>query len=199
MTGIFKIGVFNRYFICFFMIFLTACSGNNIKEDAGDISRGMPFINVDAAVEKDFNHAVSLMQSNKNKLAVTILKTVVAREKRLPVPFVNLAIAYNRLGEKQLAEDNLVNALKLDAGHAEANNELGMIYRKAGKFKAARSVYENAIEANPAYLPAKKNLGILCDLYLRDFDCAYEQFSAYLEARPNDKTMAIWIADVERR
>ena len=47
--------------------------------------------------------------------------------------------------------------------------------------------------------PRKKNLGILCDLYLHDFDCALEQFSAYLEARPNDKKMVIWIADVKRR
>ncbi len=199
MTGIFNVGMFKKYYIYFFVIFLSACAGNNIKEDTGGISKGMPFISVDSAVEKDFNHAVSLMQSNNNELAVTILKTVVAREKRLPVPFVNLAIAYNRLGEKQLAEDNLVNALKLDASHAEANNELGMIYRKAGKFKEARKVYENAIEAHSAYLPAKKNLGILCDLYLHDFDCAYEQFSTYLEARPNDKKMKIWVADVERR
>lgn len=185
----------NKYFIVFLTVFLNACSSNSIRDDGIGIS----FLNVNDAVEKDFNHAVSLMQSNKNELAVTILKTVVAREKRLPAPFVNLAMAYKWLGEKQLAEDNFINALKLDVGHAEANNELGMIYRKAGKFKAARSAYENAIEANPNYLPAKKNLGILCDLYMHDFDCAYEQFSAYLKARPNDKTMKIWVADVERR
>ena len=192
-------GSVNKYFIGFFMVFLSACSSNSVREDADGIGKGVAFLNVDAAIEQDFNHALSLMQSNNNELAVTILKTVVVREKRLPAPFVNLAIAYNRLGEKQLAEDNFIKALKLDTGHAEANNELGMIYRKAGKFKAARSVYENAIESNPYYLPAKKNLGILCDLYLHDFDCAYEQFSAYLEARPNDKTMKIWVADVERR
>jgi len=185
--------------IFFFLALLNACSGNAVRDGGKGINEGVPSYNVDALVEKDFNHAVSLMQSGNYLLAVTVLKTVVARERRLPAPFVNLAIAYNRLDDKHLAEDNFVNALKLDVGHAEANNELGMIYRKAGEFKAAKTAYENAIKANPDYLPAKKNLGILCDLYLHDFDCAYEQFSAYLSARPNDKQMAIWIADVERR
>ena len=189
----------NVSLIIFFVILLSACSGNGVREDGDGISKGVPFYNVDASVEKDFNHAVSLMQSGDYSLAVTILKTVVTREKRLPAPFVNLAMAYNKLDEKHLAEDNFVIALKLDKTNAEANNELGMIYRKAGKFKAAKTAYENAIEGNPSYLPAKKNLGILCDLYLHDFDCAYEQFSAYLKVRPNDKTMAIWVADVERR
>ena len=193
------IGGLNVSLILFFVILLSACSGNGIREDDDGIGKGVPFYNVDASVEKDFNYAVSLMQSGDYPLAVTILKTVVAREKRLPAPFVNLAMAYNKLDEKHLAEDNFVISLKLDKANAEANNELGMIYRKAGKFKEAKTAYETAIEANPAYLPAKKNLGILCDLYLHDFDCAYEQFSAYLKVRPNDRTMAIWVADVERR
>jgi Tfp pilus assembly protein PilF len=189
----------NNCLVFVFLVLLSACSGNGVREGGDGVNKGVPFYNVNTSVEKDFNHAVSLMQSGDYSLAVTILKTVVTREKRLPAPFVNLAMAYNKLDEKHLAEDNFVIALKLDRTNAEANNELGLIYRKAGKFKAAKTAYENAIEANPAYLPAKKNLGILCDLYLHDFDCAYEQFSAYLKVRPNDKTMAIWVADVERR
>ncbi len=186
----------------FFLILLSACSGNVIKKDTGNVSeatKDVSTIQVDKLVEKDFDAAVLLMQSGNYELAVTILKSVVKREARLPAPYTNLAISYNELNKKQLAEDNFIQALKLDIGHAEANNGLGMLYRKAGKFKAAKTAYENAIDANPSYLPAKKNLGILCDLYLHDFDCAYEQFSAYLEARPNDKKMAIWIADVKRR
>lgn len=185
--------------ICFFVLLLSACSSHTVKEDVSEINKGIPFLQVDKSVEKDFDNAVSLMQSGNYEPAVAILKSVVEREKRLPAPYANLAIAYNGLDEKQLAEENFIKALKLDIGHAEANNGLGMIYRKAGKFKAAKTAYENAIDANPSYLPAKKNLGILCDLYLHDFDCAYEQFSAYSEARPNDKKMLIWMADVKRR
>ncbi len=182
-----------------FVILLSACTGNSVREETGGINKSAPVLDVDSGVVKDFNHAVSLMQSGDYELAVTVLKTVVAREKRLPAPFVNLGMAYNKLNEKQLAEDNFIIALKLDIGHSEANNELGMLYRKAGKFNAAKTAYENAIRANPTYLPVIKNLGILCDLYLHDFDCAYQQFKTYLEINPNDKTMTIWAADVKRR
>ena len=189
----------NKCLVYLFVILLSACTGNSVREDSGGINKSAAVLDVDSGVVNDFNHAVSLMQTGDYELAVTVLKTVVEREKRLPAPFVNLGMAYNKLDEKQLAEDNFIIALKLDIGHSEANNELGMLYRKAGKFNAAKTAYENAITANPAYLPVKKNLGILCDLYLHDFDCAYEQFKAYLEINPNDKTMTIWAADVKRR
>ena len=127
------------------------------------------------------------------------MNAVIEREKRLPAPYVNIAIAYNKSGDTEAAEENLISALKLDIGHPVANNELGLLYRKEGKFKAARVAYENAIKNNPEYLPAIRNLGVLCDLYMHDFDCALQQFEEYLELKPGDKTVAIWVADVKRR
>ena len=131
--------------------------------------------------------------------AIPVLNAVIEREKRLPAPYVNIAIAYNKLGDTKAAEENLISALKLDIGHPVANNELGLLYRKKGKFTAARVAYENAIKDHPEYLPAIRNLGVLCDLYMHDFDCALQQFEEYLESKPDDKTVAIWVADVKRR
>jgi tetratricopeptide (TPR) repeat protein len=139
------------------------------------------------------------MNEDKYAQAVELLNTVVQREQRLPAPFVNLAIAQNKLGDKKAAEKNLIKALKLDIGHPVANNELGLLYRKTGKFNAARTAYQNAIKEHPDYLPAKRNLGVLCDLYLHDYDCALEQFEDYLELVPDDKEVVIWVADVKRR
>jgi Flp pilus assembly protein TadD len=139
------------------------------------------------------------MQEEKNSQAVSVLKSVIEREKRLPAPYVNIAIAYNRLGDAKAAEENLISALKLDIGHPVANNELGLLYRKSGKFKAARTAYENAIKEHPEYLPAIKNLGVLCDLYMHDYECALQQFEDYLELEPDDKTVSLWVVDVKRR
>ncbi|MDQ1363043.1 MAG: hypothetical protein QG652_903, partial [Pseudomonadota bacterium] len=41
--------------------------------------------------------------------------------------------------------------------------------------------------------------GILCEIYLRDVDCALQQYERYLEYVPDDKTVTIWIADIKRR
>ena len=188
-------------FICLLAVFLFACAGGEVKQEAGveTISKQVDHVDVDSDVELDFKSAIGLMQQGNYAQAVPVLKSVIEREKRLPAPYVNIAIAYNKLGDKKLAEENLISALKLDIGHPVANNELGLLYRKTGKFNAARTAYENAIKEHPEYLPAIRNLGVLCDLYLHDFNCALEQFEDYLELKPDDKTVAIWVADVKRR
>ncbi len=191
---------FRKYFVCFFCVFLYACAGSDTRQDDVSVTKAtISYFEVDSDVELDFNDAIELMQQDKNQQAVDILKTVIEREQRLAAPYVNIAIAYNKLGETKEAEENLIKALKLDIGHPVANNELGLLYRKAGKFNAARVAYENAIKDNPDYLPVKKNLGVLCDLYLHDYECALVQFEGYLEVDPDDKAVKIWAADVKQR
>ncbi len=182
-------------------VFLFACAGGEIKDEAdvGSIKKQVGHVDVDSDVELDFKNAILLMQEDKYAQAIPVLNTVIEREKRLPAPYVNIAIAYNKVGDTKAAEENLISALKLEIGHPVANNELGLLYRKKGKFKAARTAYENAIKDHPEYLPAIRNLGVLCDLYMHDFNCALQQFEDYLELKPDDKTVAIWVADVKRR
>lgn len=187
--------------VSFLCLGLLACAGGEYKADteASYSQKKIEYIDIDADVERDFEKAITLMQQDNNAQAVAVLKSVIEREQRLPAPFVNIAIAYNKLGDSKAAEENLIKALKLDIGHPVANNELGLLYRKAGKFNAARTAYENAIKDNADYLPAKRNLGVLCDLYLHDFECALTQFEDYLELKPGDKDVEIWVADVKNR
>ncbi len=182
-------------------VFLFACAGGEVKQETSvaTISKKADHVDVDSDVELDFKSAIALMQQENYAQAVPVLKSVIEREQRLPAPYVNLAIAYNKLGDKKAAEENLISALKLEIGHPVANNELGLLYRQTGKFKAARTAYENAIKEHPEYLPAIKNLGVLCDLYMHDYECALQQFEDYLELEPDDKTVAIWVVDVKRR
>lgn len=190
-----------KWLIFLLAMFLFSCAGGEIK-DGGEVSsikNQASYVDIDSDVELDFKNAIVLMQQEKYAQAIPVLNAVIEREKRLPAPYVNVAIAHNKLGDTKAAEENLISALKLDIGHPVANNELGLLYRKKGKFRAARTAYENAIKDHPEYLPAIKNLGVLCDLYMHDFDCALQQFEDYLELKPDDKTVAIWVADVKRR
>jgi len=181
---------------------LFSCAGGGDVREGEVVSyekKTTRHLDIDSDVEDDFKSAIVLMQEDKNAQAITVLKTVIEREKRLPAPYVNIAIAYNKLGDTKAAEENLISALKLDIGHPVANNELGLLYRKSGKFNAARTAYENAIKEHSDYLPAIRNLGVLCDLYLHDYECALKQFEDFLELKPDDKTVAIWVVDVKRR
>ncbi len=175
---------------------------SNAKTKTVKVKKQVKRITPAADVSRDFDQAVLLLQHEKStkntRQAIKLLNTVIAREKRLPAPYINLAIAYERLNNVKQAENMLISALKLEIGNPVANNELGLLYRKAGRFKAARVAYQNAIDAHSDYLPAKRNLGVLCDLYLHDYDCALQQFEDYVDIKP-DKKIAIWVADLKQR
>ena len=108
-------------------------------------------------------------------------------------------MAYGKTGDLKLAEEYFRRALEMDPGNAVASNEYAILQRKAGKFSEARQVYEKALERYPDYHLARRNFGILCDLYLRDYGCALKQYQIYSDAVPQDKVAKIWIADVQNK
>jgi tetratricopeptide (TPR) repeat protein len=195
------INLIKNYLLMLLTVFLFACAGGDVKPQSGSgsVYQNNTHVDVDADVEADFSKAVELLRKEQYQQAITVLQAVIEREQRLPAPYVNIAMAYNKVGDTTKAEENFISALKLDIGHPTANNELGLLYRKAGKFNAARTAYQNAIKEHSDYLPAKRNLGVLCDLYLHDYKCALEQYEDYLELQPDDKTVAIWVSDVKQR
>lgn len=156
-------------------------------------------VTVDGNVQRSFDQALQLLQAEQYDTAIEMLDKVVEQEKRLTAPYINLAMAYRHKGDEKMAEEYLLKALEIDQSQPVANNELGILYRKQGRFVDARNVYANALSENPDYLPAIRNLGILCDLYLRDVQCALEQFEKYQKQVPDDKTIEIWIADLKTR
>lgn len=156
-------------------------------------------IAVSSDVQKAFDQALQLLQKEQYDDAITLLNTVVEREKRLTAPYINLAMAYRQKGDDKQAEKNLLKALAIDNTQPIANNELGIIYRKQGRFADAKKVYITALTEYPDYLPVIKNLGILCDIYMRDPQCALEQFEKYQQQVPDDKTIKVWIADLKAR
>jgi Flp pilus assembly protein TadD len=154
---------------------------------------------MDEALRRDFDRAVTMLKDEDYDEAVVLLEKVIEKSPGVTAPYVDIAIAYQRTGRPELAEENLKTALELFPEHPVACNEYGLLYRRTGRFTEARAMYEKAIARFPDYYPARRNLGIVCDLYLSDLACALEHYETYSEARPEDKQVKLWVADLRAR
>ncbi len=76
-------------------------------------------------------------------------------------PYVNVALAYNALGQNDKAEASLRHALSLDPTNAAANLNLGMLLAEMGKMSEAEQAFRSAFKADPKSAQAAYNLGIL--------------------------------------
>ena len=154
---------------------------------------------MDEASRRDFDRAVAMLKDRDDSQAIDLLEKVIKQSPGVTAPYIDIAIAYLRVGKPEQAEKHLQTALTLFPGHPVACNEYGLLYRKTGRFAEARAIYEKAIASFPEYYPLHKNLGILCDLYLNDPACAFEHYEIYSNARPKDAQVKLWIADLRAR
>jgi len=154
---------------------------------------------MDETSRRDFERAVAMLKDQDYSQAIDLLEKVIEKSPGVTAPYIDIAIAYQHIGKPEKAEEHLKTALRLVPDHPVASNEYGLLYRKTGRFADARVIYERAITRFPDYYPVHRNLGILCDLYLNDPVCALEHYEIYSEARPEDKQVKLWIADLRAR
>ena len=177
---------------------LAGCAAPPPKQEVQPVA-AKPAVVVTPEVRADFDAAMARMNAQDYPKGIELLGKVIAQIPNNPVPYINRGIAHTRMGNLKPAEDDLKRALELEPGNPVANNEYGLLYRKTGRFGEARKLYESLLVKYPYYPLVHKNLGILCDLYLRDYDCALREYESYSQATPEDKTIKIWITDVQRR
>jgi Tfp pilus assembly protein PilF len=154
---------------------------------------------VNEAAHKDFQRAVAMLDKGHYDRAVDLLEKVIEQSPGVTAPHINLAIAYRRLDKLEKAEAHLQTALDMVPGHPVACNEYGLLYRQTGRFSEARAIYEAALARFPDYYPVHRNLGILCDIYLNDLQCALQHYEIYGRTRPDDQQVQLWIADLRNR
>jgi len=150
-------------------------------------------------VRADYEIAVSYLEQGRHEEGIAMLEQVAAAAPELSAPRIDLGIAQHRAGDLEGAEKNLALALESNPEQPVAHNELGIIYRKTGRFEEARKSYEAALAVYPGFHFARRNLAILCDLYLADLECALQNYEAYMKTVPSDEEASMWIADLRYR
>ncbi|MFK5926980.1 MAG: tetratricopeptide repeat protein [Desulfuromusa sp.] len=154
---------------------------------------------LDGDARHDYEQAVTLLKSNDFEPAIEILEKIVVLSPGVTAPYINLAIAYRNIGKLEPAEEHLKTALSLVPAHPVASNEYGLLLRKDGRFAEARNIYEQSVTKFPDYLPVRRNLGILCDLYLNDQECALTQYEVYSAGSSENEQVKLWITELRMR
>ncbi len=156
-------------------------------------------IRVDADTQARYEQALSLLSAQRLAEGIRLLTQITADAPEITAPYVDLGIAYARTGDLEAAAKALETAALLSPEHPVVHNELGIVYRRQGRFAEARSEYEKALAVFSDFHYARRNLGVLCDLYLDDLECALENYTAYLNSAGEDPEVDIWVADLTNR
>lgn len=169
---------------------LTACGGNSYK----------PVVASSIPPEKAYEYAIKAMSHQEYEQAIPLLEIAAAQVGSGVEPKANLGVAHLRSGSYDKGMEILKSTLLVAPGNADILNEMALAHRKQGEFAEARKRYEQILSVEPGNLKANYNLGILCDLYQQDLDCAIARYKQYLAAYgQDDKKVQIWLNDVEKR
>lgn len=181
------------------------------REASGEVSESdavhIPPVPHDPAVEgpareamPEYARALMALRSGQLDQALVMLKSLASRFPQLSGPLVNQGRIYWQQEKYKDAQAALEQSLAVNNQNPYAHNLLGLVLREQGKFAEAQQHYLQAVTLDPKYARAHFNLGVLAELYLQDLNLALDHFRAYqaLQKSP-DKTVANWIADLERR
>ncbi len=154
---------------------------------------------VGADVRGDFERAAGLVAAQQAAAGIPILLRVTEQAPELSAPYIDLGLAYEQTGKLDEAAAALEKAIATNASQPLAYHELGLVYRKQGRVALARQTYEKGVALYPTLDLTRRNLGILCEIYLRDLPCALRNYRAYQQAAPDDKEATSWVDDLSNR
>ncbi len=193
------------YFILAFML-LTGCQSVpsqqvvEAKATATPAGEESATVNETSPADDLYQLAMWSAKAGKNEDAIKHFRDLALLDPAYPNAYTNLGLLYLQKNEIEEARKAFILAIENNTRDAIAYNHLAIVEREQGNFKQARGYYQQAIDADPDYVNAYLNLGILLDIYLQDLEGALELYKTYQEKTNNtNEDIEKWVIDVQRR
>ncbi|MHC4662912.1 MAG: tetratricopeptide repeat protein [Planctomycetota bacterium] len=111
--------------------------------------------------------------------------------------YVALADLYMEDGEYTKAAEKLVEALRHDGEHPEANYLYGRLSILRKQYARAMVALKKALEADPDNMDAHREIGLLYQDYKKDFAKAIFHYNKYKSLGGTDKRVEDWLGSAE--
>ncbi|MGO4378803.1 type IV pilus biogenesis/stability protein PilW [Pseudoduganella sp. RAF53_2] len=130
--------------------------------------------------------AVGYFEQGQLPTALDEIKKAIAADPTYADAYGMRAVIYMRMGEKELANDNFLHALKLAPDHPELNNNYGSYLCQNGKVRESFKYFDAALGNRMYQSPASalNNAGD-CALKIKDYGLAEKYLLQALQLTPD--------------
>lgn len=185
---------------------LAACSGAPVKTvekvAVAQVDTGKSLKPVLTEEEKlEYKKGVELISQSAFDEAKVLFQKLLSKHPNLAGAIVNLGLIAEAGGDKDDARGLYQKALDINPENSQAAVQLALIHQSEGDFQKSERLLLNAFNAAPKHPIVNYNLGVLYELYLRDYDQAIRHYKIYLENSQGDdrRTVERWVKMLERK
>ncbi|MBB6520311.1 serine/threonine-protein kinase [Pseudoteredinibacter isoporae] len=132
------------------------------------------------------------LAKGENQEAIRLFQERLA-ERSSSQAYRNLAMAYWKDGNKELAIQNLKSSLTFSPESVQSHSLLASIFLSSGDLAEAKAIYETMLDTHPVE-GVYESMGLL-SLLERNYEAAIDYFSKAKALKPNDRLYTLYLGD----
>ena len=185
-----------KYLLAAALYSLAACS--QLPVNTAPVTPVVAAPQLSALQQQQFAEGKALLVAGQYSAAQNLFSALAAQQGSFAGIWYNLALSQWHGGDAAGAQSSLQQAVNASAGHSASHNLLGILARQQGNFRQAERHFQRALQAQPDYAIAHKNLAFLYELYLGEPLAAHYHYQQYY-AMTQDEQAKVWLALLEQQ